>query len=67
MTSVFAKGFVSGTEREAQGQPGSIREKDTLADLVAEMIAEDGVPSPEAYRWADAVLKQSCSDDLDAA
>ena len=31
-------------------------EGDTLADLVRDMIAEDGVPSPEAYAWADRVL-----------
>lgn len=31
-------------------------EHDTLDDLVADMIAEDGVPSPEAYAWADEVL-----------
>ncbi|MGA9876216.1 MAG: hypothetical protein WBQ21_10445 [Solirubrobacteraceae bacterium] len=34
----------------------SLHEEDTLADLVADMIAEDGVPSPEAYAWADKVL-----------
>jgi Arc/MetJ-type ribon-helix-helix transcriptional regulator len=31
-------------------------EDDTLADLVADMIAEYGRPSPEAYAWADEVL-----------
>jgi Arc/MetJ-type ribon-helix-helix transcriptional regulator len=31
-------------------------EDDTLADLVADMIAEYGCPSPEAYAWADEVL-----------
>jgi Arc/MetJ-type ribon-helix-helix transcriptional regulator len=30
--------------------------KDTLGALVADMIAEDGTPSPEAYAWADEVL-----------
>jgi Arc/MetJ-type ribon-helix-helix transcriptional regulator len=31
-------------------------EDDTLADLMADMIAEYGRPSPEAYAWADEVL-----------
>jgi|ERR1700722_12545852 len=31
-------------------------EKNTLADLVADIIAEDGEPGPEAYAWADHVL-----------
>jgi Arc/MetJ-type ribon-helix-helix transcriptional regulator len=30
--------------------------EDTLADLVADIIAEDGEPSPEAYAWADRAL-----------
>jgi Arc/MetJ-type ribon-helix-helix transcriptional regulator len=29
---------------------------DSLADLVADMIAEHGQPSAEAYAWADEVL-----------
>ncbi len=36
---------------------------DTLADLVADMIAEDGVPSPEAYAWADKVLGLTGGED----
>jgi Arc/MetJ-type ribon-helix-helix transcriptional regulator len=36
--------------------PPSPDDGDTLANLVADMIAEDGVPSPEAYAWADRVL-----------
>jgi Arc/MetJ-type ribon-helix-helix transcriptional regulator len=36
--------------------PPSPDDGDTLANLVADMIAEDGVPSPEAYAWADKVL-----------
>lgn len=37
--------------------PAAATEKeDTLADLVADIIAEDGEPSPEAYAWADRVL-----------
>ncbi len=45
--------------------PASIaaEQQDTLADLVADMIAEDGVPSPEAYAWADEVLGLSNGDD----
>jgi len=31
-------------------------EQDTLADLVADILAEDGEPGPEAYAWADRVL-----------
>jgi hypothetical protein len=30
--------------------------RDTLADFAADLIAEDGVPSAEAYAWADRVL-----------
>lgn len=37
--------------------------EDTLAALVADMIAEDGVPSPEAYAWADEVLGLDHSED----
>ena len=36
---------------------------DSLAKLVADMIAEDGVPSPEAYAWADRVLGLSDGED----
>ncbi len=34
----------------------AVADEDTLADLVADMIAEHGQPSPEAYAWADEVL-----------
>ncbi len=37
--------------------------KDTLADLVADIIAEDGEPSPDAYAWADRVLGLSGAED----
>ncbi|HEY5261664.1 MAG TPA: hypothetical protein VIJ33_06090 [Solirubrobacteraceae bacterium] len=40
-----------------------VDEDDSLADLVADMIAEDGVPSPEAYAWADEVLGLPKSSD----
>lgn len=32
------------------------REQDTLTELVRDMIAEDGQPSPRDYEWAEAVL-----------
>ncbi|MGA9285124.1 MAG: hypothetical protein WBV85_06745 [Solirubrobacteraceae bacterium] len=31
-------------------------EQDTLARLVADILAEDGEPGPDAYAWADRVL-----------
>jgi hypothetical protein len=36
--------------------PEASPDRDTLADLVADILAEDGEPSPEAYAWADRVL-----------
>lgn len=36
--------------------PPSAARDDTLTDFVADLIAEDGAPSPEAYAWADEVL-----------
>jgi hypothetical protein len=41
--------------------PCECAEGDSLADLVADMIAEDGVPSVEDYAWADKVLGLSGS------
>jgi Arc/MetJ-type ribon-helix-helix transcriptional regulator len=38
------------------------REQDTLADLVADLIAEHGRPSAEAYAWADRVMAMSEPD-----
>ncbi len=32
------------------------QQDDALADLVAEWMAEDGIPSSDEYAWADAVL-----------
>jgi Arc/MetJ-type ribon-helix-helix transcriptional regulator len=32
---------------------------DSLASFAADLIAEDGTPSPEAYAWADRVLAMS--------
>jgi Arc/MetJ-type ribon-helix-helix transcriptional regulator len=44
--------------------PAAVSEaEETLADLVADMIAEDGVPSKEAYAWADRVLGLSGLED----
>jgi Arc/MetJ-type ribon-helix-helix transcriptional regulator len=40
----------------AVSPPTAVEDDDTLADLVADMIAEHGLPSPEAYAWADEVL-----------
>ena len=37
-------------------------DEDSLADFVADLIAEDGTPSPEAYAWADRVLAMSEPD-----
>ena len=39
-------------ERDQEGE-------DSLAALVAELIAEHGEPSAEAYAWADKVLSHS--------
>ena len=36
--------------------PVAAEDEDTLAGFVADLMAEDGVPSPEAYAWADEVL-----------
>jgi len=47
----------------AVAPPADLDDGDTLADLVADMIAEDGVPSPEAYAWADKVLGLSDAED----
>lgn len=34
-------------------------EQDTLADFVADLKAEDGTPSPQAYEWARRALSLS--------
>jgi Arc/MetJ-type ribon-helix-helix transcriptional regulator len=39
--------------------PGPDVEEDTLAGLVADLIAEHGRPSADAYAWADRVLAMS--------
>jgi Arc/MetJ-type ribon-helix-helix transcriptional regulator len=44
----------------AVSELGQAREgEDSLAELVAELIAEHGEPSAEAYAWADKVLSHS--------
>lgn len=47
-------GYISAALAAAIPSQGS--EEDTLGDLVADLIAEHGRPSPEAYAWADEVL-----------
>ena len=39
-----------------------LEDKDTLADFVRDLIAEDGKPSAEAYAWADKALAMSEPD-----
>jgi Arc/MetJ-type ribon-helix-helix transcriptional regulator len=48
-------GYISAALAVVMVAPAG-EDKDTLADLVADMIAEDGPPSVEAYAWADKVL-----------
>jgi Arc/MetJ-type ribon-helix-helix transcriptional regulator len=42
--------------------PPAPDEQDTLADFVADLKAEDGTPSPEAYAWARRALSLSESE-----
>jgi Arc/MetJ-type ribon-helix-helix transcriptional regulator len=48
---------------ETAAPPVAPEDNDTLAELVADMIAEDGVPSAEAYAWAEEVLGLTSSED----
>ncbi len=48
-------GYISAALAAVMAAP-AVGDKDTLANLVADMIAEDGPPSAEAYEWADQVL-----------
>jgi Arc/MetJ-type ribon-helix-helix transcriptional regulator len=48
--------YISAALAAVAPAPITAEREDTLADLVADMIAEDGAPSPEAYAWADEVL-----------
>ncbi|HEX4114696.1 MAG TPA: hypothetical protein VHY18_02345 [Solirubrobacteraceae bacterium] len=48
-------GYISAALAAVMAAP-SDGDDDTLANLVADMLAEDGAPSAEAYEWADRVL-----------
>ncbi|HSZ69417.1 MAG TPA: ribbon-helix-helix domain-containing protein [Solirubrobacteraceae bacterium] len=55
-------GYVSAALRDALARDGVEQDQegeDSLAELVAELIAEHGKPSAEAYAWADAALALS--------
>ncbi len=54
-------GYVSAALAETLARPGPATEKDenALAELVAELLAEHGEPSAEAYAWADKVLSHA--------
>jgi len=55
-------GYISAALAAVAPAPGLEPEENALADLVAELIAEYGHPSPEAYAWADRVLAMSEPD-----
>jgi Arc/MetJ-type ribon-helix-helix transcriptional regulator len=57
-------GYVSAALFDALARPGPEQGKDenALAELVAELIAEHGEPSAEAYAWADAAFALSDPD-----
>ncbi len=42
--------------------PADVPEEDTLAAFAADLIAENGEPSAEAYAWADRVMAMSEPD-----
>lgn len=48
-------GYISAALAAVMAAPAN-GDNDTLANLLADMIAEDGPPSAEAYEWADKVL-----------
>ena len=54
-------GYISAA-LAAVSPPAVCEVKDTLADFVRDLIAEDGEPSAEAYAWADRVLAMSEPD-----
>ncbi len=57
-------GYISAALFDALARPRPEQGKDenALAELVAELIAEYGEPSAEAYAWADAALALSDPD-----
>jgi Arc/MetJ-type ribon-helix-helix transcriptional regulator len=55
-------GYISAA-LAAVAVPTAREDDDTLADLVADMIAEHGRPGPEAYAWADEVLGLASAQD----
>jgi Arc/MetJ-type ribon-helix-helix transcriptional regulator len=55
-------GYVSAA-LAAAAPPVHQEDEETLADLVADMIAEDGAPSADAYAWADRVLGLAGPED----
>jgi Arc/MetJ-type ribon-helix-helix transcriptional regulator len=52
-------GYISAALAEVLARPGFEQDENSLAELVAELIAEHGEPSAEAYAWADKVLSLS--------
>jgi Arc/MetJ-type ribon-helix-helix transcriptional regulator len=52
-------GYVSAALAEALARPVLGKDENSLAELVAELTAEYGEPSAEAYAWADAALALS--------
>jgi Arc/MetJ-type ribon-helix-helix transcriptional regulator len=54
-------GYISAARAAVAPVEGS-EHQDTLADFAADLIAEDGEPSAEAYAWADRVLAMSEPD-----
>jgi Arc/MetJ-type ribon-helix-helix transcriptional regulator len=52
-------GYISAALAEALARHGPEKDENSLAELVAELIAEYGEPSAEAYAWADAALALS--------
>lgn len=52
-------GYISAALAEVFAGPVPEKDENSLAELVAELIAEYGEPSAEAYAWADAALALS--------
>lgn len=52
-------GYISAALLAVSPRPD---EEDSLAAFAADLIAEDGVPSDEAYAWADRAIARSRSD-----